>query len=88
MHAFLSCLKHFRRICMLLSQMEKRQHCLICKLNLEESLAHRLEALGMTEHSKLEVVNRKGKGTLIIKLRGSQYALGEDITENIEVEKI
>ena len=30
----------------------------------------------------------KGKGTLIIKLRGSQYALGEDITENIEVEKI
>ena len=49
---------------MLLSQMEKRQHCLICKLNLEESLAHRLEALGMTEHSKLEVVNRKGKGTV------------------------
>lgn len=48
-------------------------------------LERRLEALGMTRDTRISVLNRKGKGILIIKLRGSRFALGYNITKNIEV---
>lgn len=35
-------------------------------------LERRLEALGMTRDTRISVLNRKGKGILIIKLRGSR----------------
>lgn len=47
----------------------------------------RLEALGMTNRAPVSVLNRKGKGILIIKLRGTRFALGYNITKNIEVEE-
>ena len=34
--------------------------------------------------AKVTVLNRKGQGILIIKLRGSRFALGYNITKNIE----
>lgn len=46
-------------------------------------LERRLEALGMTRDTRISVLNRKG--ILIIKLRGSRFALGYNITKNIEV---
>ena len=45
----------------------------------------RLEALGMTNLTQISVLNRKGKGILIIKLRGTRLALGCTITQNIQV---
>lgn len=48
-------------------------------------LERRLEALGMTRDTRISVLNRKRKGILIIKLRGSRFALGYNITKNIEV---
>ena len=45
----------------------------------------RLEALGMTNLTQISVLNRKGKGILIIKLRGTRLALGCMITQNIQV---
>ena len=47
----------------------------------------RLEALGMTRQTPVSVLNRKGKGILIIKLRGTRFALGYNITKNIEVKE-
>ena len=47
----------------------------------------RLEALGMTDRAPVSVLNRKGKGILIIKLRGTRFALGYNITRNIEVDR-
>lgn len=38
----------------------------------------------MTHGAKVTVLNRKGQGILIIKLRGSRFALGYNITKNIE----
>ena len=38
-------------------------------------LERRLEALGMTRQTAISVLNRKGKGILIIKLRGTRFAL-------------
>lgn len=46
-------------------------------------MERRLEALGMTKGTPVSVQNRKGKGILIIKLRGTRFALGYNITKNI-----
>ena len=45
-------------------------------IHLPFQLERRLEALGMTRQTAISVLNRKGKGILIIKLRGIRFALG------------
>ena len=45
----------------------------------------RLEALGMTQGTPVEVLNRKSGGTMIVRVRGTRFALGKRITKNIEV---
>ena len=48
----------------------------------------RLEVLGMLEGTKVTVVNRKKKGAMIIKIRGTRFAVGQSITEHVEVEAV
>ena len=57
------------------------------QINLPFQLERRLEALGMTRQTPICILNRKGKGILIIKLRGTRFALGYNITQNIEVKE-
>ena len=54
-------------------------------MDLPFELERRLEALGMTTGTRVSVLNRKGKGIMIIKLRGTRFALGYNITRNIKV---
>ena len=61
--------------------------CVVEKLNLPFELERRLEALGMTNGTQVSVLNRKGKGIMIIKLRGTRFALWYNITRSIEVEE-
>ncbi len=42
----------------------------------------------MTSEARLSVLNRKGQGIMIIKLRGTRLALGYNITRNIMVRKV
>ena len=62
------------------------QTCIVQAMHLPVQLSHRLEALGMTTGTPVSVVNRKGHGIMIIKLRGTRFALGHNITKNIDVE--
>ena len=48
----------------------------------------RLEVLGMLEGTRITVVNRKKKGAMIIKIRGTRFAVGQSITECIEVKEV
>ena len=48
-------------------------------------LSKRLEALGMTKDCPIEVLNRKGQGILIIKIRGTRFAIGANVSKNIVV---
>ena len=59
--------------------------CVVESMDLPFELERRLEALGMTTGTRLSVLNRKGKGIMIIKLRGTRFALGYNITRNIKV---
>ena len=53
----------------------------------DERLTRRLEALGVNEGTMVTLMNKKGSGTLIIKVRGTRLALGRKIAEGIEIEE-
>ena len=55
------------------------------KIDLPDQVEHRLEALGMTLGTRVLVLERKGKGTSVLKVRGTRFALGQGITQKIEV---
>ena len=53
----------------------------------KESVARRLEALGVNEGTPVDVLNRKGAGSVIIKVRGTRLALGKRLSSGITVEE-
>ena len=70
---------------MLLSDAKIGGKYIVESISLPFEMERHLEALGMTDHAPVSVLNRKGKGILIIKLRGTRLALGSNITRNIGV---
>lgn len=70
---------------MLLKDIRVGQSCVVERIELPFQIQRRLEALGMTRRAHVAVVNRKGRGIVIVKLRGSRFALGEQITKHITV---
>ena len=70
---------------MLLKDIQIGQSCIVERINLPFQIERRLQALGMTNDARLAVLNRKGRGIMIIKLRGTRLALGYNITKNIMV---
>lgn len=57
----------------------------VAALALPQAVEHRLEALGMTLGTKVSVLENKSRGTLVLKVRGTRFALGRGITTKIEV---
>ena len=72
---------------MLLKDAQIGRTYVVQEIRLPFQLERRLEALGMTRQTPVSGLNRKGKGILIIKLRGTRFALGYNITQNIEVKE-
>ena len=54
-------------------------------VHVDERLTRRLEALGVNEGTLVTIMNKKGSGTLIIKVRGTRLALGRQIADGIEI---
>ena len=52
-------------------------------IDLPVNIEKRLEALGMTRGTSIAVLN--SKSVLIVKVRGTRFALGRNITKNILV---
>ncbi len=55
----------------------------ILHINLDERVTRRLEMLGMTRGTGIQVLNKKKNGPLIIKVRGTRFALGRDFARGI-----
>ena len=72
---------------MKLNETPIEQDFIIVRVQEEERLLRRLEALGILEGTRVHVLNRKRNGATIIKVRGSRWALGNDIAQGIEVEE-
>ena len=60
----------------------------VLKIDLPLENRRYLEALGMTVKSEIEILNRKGKGILMVRFRGSSFALGYNVTKNIQVREL
>lgn len=73
---------------MTLADAKKNEDYLIRGLFVEEAVTRRLQALGLNDDVKISVLNRKRKGALIIRVRGTRLALGRHFSSNIEVEEV
>ncbi len=61
---------------------------LVTEVQIEDRLTRRLEALGVNEQTPVTVLNKKGSGSLIIKVRGTRLALGRKIADGITVSPV
>lgn len=66
---------------------EKGKTYLVEQMDLPMNIDRRMAALGMTGQARVSVLNKKKKGALIINVRGTRFAIGKHIAENIEVEE-
>lgn len=56
-------------------------------LCLAEDITRRLEALGIFEGTRIEILNKKKNGAVIIKARGARWALGKEFAQGIQIEE-
>lgn len=60
---------------------------LVERIETELDLERRLEALGLTEGSKITVLNNDKRGSMTVRFRGTRFAIGRRIAENILVKE-
>lgn len=54
-------------------------------VQVDEGITRRLEALGVNEGTVVNILNKKGSGSVIIKVRGTRLALGKRLSDGITV---
>lgn len=57
----------------------------VCAIRLAMQMERRLEALGLTPGGKIQILGKKPRGAMIVKFRGSRFALGRSMTEKIQI---
>ena len=60
----------------------------VLSIHIELQLERRLQALGLTEGSLITILNNDKQGSLTAKFRGTRFALGKRIADNIEVTEV
>ena len=58
---------------------------IVYSVMVDDTITRRLEALGVNEMTPVTLMNKKGSGPVIIKVRGTRLALGRRISEGIEI---
>lgn len=58
---------------------------IVYSVMVKDAINRRLESLGVNEMTPIILMNKKGSGTVIIKVRGTRLALGRKISEGIEI---
>ncbi len=57
----------------------------VSSLNLDIVTRRRLEALGLTRGTRINILNRSRSGATILMVRGSRLAVGRQIAETIHM---
>ena len=55
----------------------------VTELHVKDEIMRRLEALGITEGTKIRILNRKRTGACIMQVRGTRWAVGRQIARGI-----
>ena len=58
---------------------------IVTDIVINEAVMRRLASLGINSGTKLQMLNQKKNGTVIIKVRGTRWAIGRDIAGGIQV---
>ena len=58
---------------------------IVTDIVINEAVMRRLASFGINSGTKLQMLNQKKNGTVIIKVRGTRWAMGRDIAGGIEV---
>ena len=72
---------------MLLREGNVKEGYLVEDIRLEDSIKRRLQILGLTQGTRVEILNRKKSGTIIMKVRGTRFAAGKQVAEGILVQE-
>ena len=70
---------------MTLKEGKNNQTYIVEEIHIELNLERRLEALGLTQGSQITVLNNNKKGAMTVRFRGTRFALGRRIADNIVV---
>ena len=68
---------------MILPQAQVGKEYIVEKIELPDRIKRRLQMLGMIHDTKLSVLNKKKNGALIIKIRGTRFAIGNSFAKGI-----
>lgn len=55
-------------------------------IKLESGIMRRLQMLGLTQGTSIELLNKKRSGSVIFKVRGTRFAIGSDVAKGILIE--
>ncbi len=61
---------------------------IVQSFDLPLGLARRLQSLGMTPGSQVRILRKKNQGAMVVKFRGSRFALGRAISSHITVKEV
>ena len=53
-----------------------------------ETITRRLEALGVNSMTPVTLLNKKGSGSVVFKVRGTRLAVGKRISDGIEISEM
>lgn len=53
----------------------------------DDVITRRLEALGVNELTPVTILNKKGSGSVILKVRGTRLAVGRRISDGIQIKE-
>ena len=71
---------------MTLSAAKKGFSYTVEKIELDLKIKRRLQMLGMTHGTQISVLNKKASGPVIIKVRGTRFAIGKRFCDGIILE--
>lgn len=60
---------------------------LVKSVVVDDTITRRLEALGVNEVTPVTILNKKGSGSVIFKVRGTRLAVGRRISDGIEIQE-
>lgn len=61
------------------------QNYIVEELKVEQQLRRRLEALGLIDGTKIQLMNQNRDGAVVFKVRGTRLAIGNKIAEAIHI---
>lgn len=58
----------------------------VVNIDIDDKIKRRLEVVGLTNKTQIEVLNKNMNGSIILKVRGTRFAISKEIAKGVEVQ--